>query len=228
MEGGALLTPEFNEFSKKHVMFLHVTTRIEGRKDEDLFNKVGGRGFPSFFVLDSDGKVVAQHEGPRTAAAFAETIDKAKEFVTLRDKAKAGDAAAKVDYLFARVRMGQLSADEMKAEAKSLKMSDEQQKTYRGLLANVMMDDEQTKAVGKAFVEMQKNGYVPEDGRKQQAFYLAIFRYGNLLGDAAMMDGACNGLEKVWAGNPNGMQYLDTLRKEVEKAKEKAKEKENQ
>ena len=70
MEGGALLSPEFQSFSKDFVMLLHVTTHIKDRKHDDLLGTVGGRGFPSFFVLDKDGSVLGQHMGPRDAASF--------------------------------------------------------------------------------------------------------------------------------------------------------------
>jgi hypothetical protein len=221
VEGGALLTDEFKAFSKNHVMFLHITTRIEGRKDEGLFSEVGGRGFPSFFVLDAEGNVLAQHQKARTAEGFAETMNEAQEFIDLRKKAEAGDAAAKIDYLFARVRMGQLSADEMKAEAKSLNMSDEQRKTFRALVANSMMDEVQTKAVGKAFLEMEKEGYIPDDPRKRPNFYNSIFQYASLIEDVALMERSFKGLEDALRDEPRAAAYLNSLRDKVEKAKAK-------
>jgi hypothetical protein len=224
VEGGALLTEEFNAFSKNHVMFLHITTHIEGRKDEDLFSKVGGRGFPSFFILDAAGNVVAQHEGPRTAEGFAQTMNKAQEFIDLKKKAEAGDAAAKVDYLLARLRMGQLSPDEAKAAAKSLKMSDEQQKTFRGLVADSMMEKEQTKAVGQAFLKMEKEGYIPNDQRNRLIFYSSIFQYAELMKDIPMMERTFKAFRDAGQGDQRFANYTNMLEKKLEKAKAEAKQ----
>ena len=66
MEGGALLSPEFKKFSENHVMFLHITTRIKDRKHDRLLGEVGGTGFPSFFILESDGSVVGKHPADLT------------------------------------------------------------------------------------------------------------------------------------------------------------------
>lgn len=219
MEGGALLSDEFNEFSKKHVMFLHITTHIEGRKDEDLFSKVGGRGWPSFFVLDAEGNVLAKHSGPRTAEGFASTMNDAQKFVDLKTKAEAGDAAAKIDYLFARMRMGQLNADQMKAEAKGLEMSDEQRKTFRALVANSMMEEEQTKAVGKAFLKMEQEGYIPDDPRKRPMFFNSIFQYAVLTNDIPLMERSLKGLEEAVAGDRRYAGYLKSLHAKIDKAK---------
>ena len=51
MEGGALLDPKFKDFSKNHVMFLSIETRITDRKHDTLLQEKGFRGFPSFAVL---------------------------------------------------------------------------------------------------------------------------------------------------------------------------------
>ena len=67
MEDGVLRTDEFKKFSEDYVMFLHITTRIEGRENDGLLGDVGGTGFPTLVVLDATGSVIAKHgRRPRT------------------------------------------------------------------------------------------------------------------------------------------------------------------
>ena len=57
-------------------MFCHITTQIEGDKHGDLLEKKGGQGFPHIVFMDSDGKVLAEHQGDRSADEFAKTGQK--------------------------------------------------------------------------------------------------------------------------------------------------------
>jgi len=221
VEGGPLLTEEFKEFTKGVVPFLHITTHIEGRKDEDLFGTLGGRGFPTFFFLDAKGDVVAQHDGPRSAEGFAATKEKAQEFIDLRNKAAAGDKAAKFKYTLARAGMGKLTVAELQKEIKGLgKLSDADQATYRSALAELMVDEIQQTAVGERYAAMLKDGLVPSDAQKQVQFYWTIFGYAEYSKDVTLAGKALAGLKTAAAGEARYARALDNADQRYAKMKE--------
>jgi len=51
VEDGVFSSEAFAKLSKDFVMFLHVTTRIPGRKDDMLLFRLGGRSFPYVAIL---------------------------------------------------------------------------------------------------------------------------------------------------------------------------------
>jgi len=77
VENGLFSTAEFKGFSKNHVMFLSIMTRIGGRADDDLLGTYGFRGFPSFGALDSKGKMLVKPRG-RSIDAFEAAMKEAK------------------------------------------------------------------------------------------------------------------------------------------------------
>jgi len=203
-------------------MLLHVTTRIEGRKHDDLLQTVGGRGFPSFFVLDASGEVIGQHRGTRDVAGFAATMQDAAAFVALRQKAAAGDKAAQVDYLIAQARFGKVDVDAFRAGIAKLEMTKEQKQTYQAVLANAMYDEVQATAVGKAFLQIEKDGLVPDDRSKRPMFYYQIFRYAAVKKDVPLMERAQAEVKKAWCANPRYKTLLANLERQIESAKKEA------
>ena len=222
MEGGALLTEEFKEFSETVVPFLHITTQIEGRKHDDLLGTVGGRGFPSFFFLDAKGEVVGQVQGSdRTAEGFAESAKQAQEFIDVRNKAAAGDKGAKFKYALARAGMGKLTVEEFKKEIKGVgKLSDADQAAYNGALADLMVDEIQATAVGERFAKMLSEGLVPVDNMKQVNFYWALFGYAEHVKDVALMGKAFTGLQTAAGDDPRFVRAVQNAEQRLAKANE--------
>ncbi|MHC4514972.1 MAG: hypothetical protein ACYS5W_14855 [Planctomycetota bacterium] len=87
-------TTEFSDWSKQHVMFLHVTTRLEDRKHDGLLKEKGFRGFPSLAFMDASGIVTARHAGQRDLEGLSKTAEKADAYLALRKKAESGDEVA--------------------------------------------------------------------------------------------------------------------------------------
>lgn len=96
-EGGPLVSEAFIAFAKDKPLFLHITTQIAGRQGDDLAKTYGFTMFPTFCVLDAEGKLLMTHSGPRTAEALAATYETALSLSGLKAKADAGDAAAKLE-----------------------------------------------------------------------------------------------------------------------------------
>jgi len=225
VEGGALLTDEFSEFSKNYVMFLHVTTRIPGRKDDDLLGKVGGTGFPSFFMLDADGEVIGQHRGERSAAGFEKTATAAREFVALREAAAKGDATAKVRLVLAEARMGKLNADELQQKiAQAGALDDAVKKEYRGVLAGLLMEKAQRTAVGERLLELHAQGLIPEDAMQRRSFYGAIWSAALYKKDAAAARIGLDGMKEVYGDDARYAAFFTNAEKQIAEMTGEAKE----
>ncbi len=74
-------------------MFLSIMSNVPGRVDDNLLSIYNQPGFPSFLILDAEGKKVADVEG-RDVVAFEAAFTKGAETVAVYKKAAAGDVAA--------------------------------------------------------------------------------------------------------------------------------------
>lgn len=102
-----LSSREFRAFSQKHVMFLNIMTRIDGYPQEDMLGKVGGRGFPTFRILDKNGKVIGSPAG-RSMAAFAGAMAAVPAPAAV--KARPVDRVALAMELLRQVKLGKLTS----------------------------------------------------------------------------------------------------------------------
>ncbi len=220
MEGGALLTPEFQEFSKNHVMFLHVTTQIKGRKDDDLLGKKGGRGFPFLCVMDDQGNVLAQHEGDRTAEAFEATVGEAQKFIDLKKRAASGDKPAGIDYALARCRKGQINFEELSKELKPLgKLTAEQQKAFDGLKADDLVRQTLDVEVGRKFAEMQSKGIIPVDEEQEQRFWEHIRSYAETTKNVKVFETWLAFMKTKFGSHPNAKPYFEAQEQKLAEMK---------
>ena len=106
MENGLFSSPEFAEWSKSYVIYVHISTRIEGRKDEGLFREKGFTGFPTLAFLDTNGDLTAKHAGSRVIPELDKTAKKSTAYSALRSKAKVGDKAASQHLFIADLELG--------------------------------------------------------------------------------------------------------------------------
>jgi hypothetical protein len=223
LEGGALLTEEFKKFSNDYVMFLHVTTRIEGRKDDDLLRTVGGRGFPHLCMLDEDGNVIATHRGPRDVTAFQGTAARAVRFMELKAKAQAGDREARIEFAIQRADMGQLKRAELEQEIAGLgELTPEQDKALKGVLANLMYEELRMTALAERLLAMEKEGLIPSDEQKQIQFYDTLVQYASYKKDPGLYEKALDKIEPLLEDNPRGATYLKLHREQLESLKASA------
>jgi len=131
VEGGALLEADFVALAKEVTLFCHITSRLPNAPDPDLLQQKGGRGFPTFAILDSDGELLVKHEGPRTVPALAGSLQRGRDAARLRKKAEGGDAEAAADWLVHRARLGQIKRDDALRILEGLKLSEERSALIR-------------------------------------------------------------------------------------------------
>jgi hypothetical protein len=88
------------------VLFLHVSTRLKTREHDGLFGDKGFTGFPSLAFTDAKGDIIARHASARDLPSLDKTAGMATAYLALRDKAAAGDPAARQHLFVADLGLG--------------------------------------------------------------------------------------------------------------------------
>lgn len=221
---------------------LHVTTHVKTDPDQDLLGEKGGNGFPYLCILDSEGRVLAQHEGARTAEGFGETMKTAQEFADLRKKAEGGDAAAQAEVFDKDLELNNLKAADAKAAIAKMKdLSDEKKKAYESKIVGLEVQDIMMEfnkaaqdiaqgdkaagkkvqaAAGRKFIEMKKAGHVPEDEQHMQPFWIFIMEAAEEAKDAALYEEALKPLKEKFGANPQAKKFFEERDATLAKLKE--------
>jgi len=235
LESGTLSEPEFAEFAKDVTLFLHITTRITGRKDEDLLSKVGGRGFPHLVAMDATGKLFGS-PNDRTVESFRKLMTVVSEYGNFKAKAEKGDAVAKVEFFIRALKVGDFKKlDEAKKHLATLKKVSKEQKTeIDGLLYGLEVRDiveplnqnkddgkkaELTKSVGKKLVEMDKAGHLPAMDEDFGVFYSVILSYAEQEKDIPLFEKGLEALKARFGDNLN-QRFLSAKEQILEKMKD--------
>lgn len=224
------------------MLYLNVTSHVDGDADQELLGEKGGGGFPYLVVLDSEGNVLAKHEGQRTADAFGATLKTATAYAELRAKAAGGDAAAAKEVLFKDAEMGNLKAADAKAALEKMKdLTDDEKTKLSGLILDLELKDVMTQfgkdvkglgqddkakikvaqaAAGRKFLEMQKAGRAPGDESDFfQPYYIFIMEAAEEGKDAAKYEEALKVMEDKFGDNPNAKKFFDEHHATLDKLK---------
>jgi hypothetical protein len=215
-----LSTKEFGEFAKEFVMFAHVTTRIEGRKDDDLLSKKGGTGFPYLTALDAKGDVIAKLAGGRTVEGFRAMMADGAKFQTVRAKEKK-TLDDEIFLLQHDISMGNADLAAAKSRAAALKgLSDAQKKDLDGAILGLEIqaamprpkNAEEAKsqglAAGKTFAEMWAAGREPTDEQAIGNFFSLILEHADAVKDAALFEKALEKLRAKFGSNPQAAGFF--------------------
>jgi hypothetical protein len=221
------------KFAADYVLFCHITTQVETDKHQDLLEKKGGQGFPHIVFMDSDGTVLATHEGARDADAFAKSGAKAKDFIALRDKAATGDAAAKIDFLAAQMELGQVGEEEADKRLKELgKLTPEQQKKFaalksgaavKAILAGVS-DEKSAAEAGRKFLAMKKAGRPEPLGESEiQPYWILMMQVAEKDKDVATYEEALKALKARFGTVEEAKEFFEGAEKTLKALKEEKK-----
>jgi len=210
------------------VLFLHVTTRIQGAKYDDLLTEKGGTGFPHLAFLDASGEVIAEHNGPRTVPAFRKMLAKAKRIVELRAKAAAGDKAARIDLLILETSLGKRELADLKdlLEEEGLEPDEAQKAALLGLetdesVREIAEDfqrakDDRTRArVRQELVAVFRGGGRPHGDMEQEYFWALLLMEGVESGDRELLRAAIEGAKPLAAESPNVANALSNAEKKL-------------
>ncbi len=212
------------------MLYCNIMSHVATDKDQDLLEKVGGQGFPHIVFMDAEGKVLAEHESERSAAAFGKTGEKARSFLSLKAKAEKGDKAAQVENALAQLELGQIKAAEAKERLKGRTLSKEQQAKLDGLasgaevkeiLETVTQDEETQNAAAKKFLAMKKAGKpAPSDDRLAQPYWILMMNCAEDEKDAALFEECLKALKARFGDNPRAQNFFKAKEEALEKLKE--------
>jgi len=230
MEGGLLSSDEFNAFAKKYVLYVNVTTRIDGRPGEDLLYRKGGRGFPYVAAMNAEGKVTAQlGVGGRNLEGFEALMKAAAEYEARQDD-PIGSAQDVARWIRFEVRVGNISP----ADARKLVVIGLDEESAKGIereIADVQIaamllsirSPAETPDVGKKLAVMMRDGQVPTDSEQAEDYYEAIIAYAERDGDLDALERALRALRRRAGDDERMMRYIDEKTKVLEALKAKAK-----
>ena len=220
VEDGVLRTPAFQEFAKDYVLFLHVTTMIEGRKDDELLMRIGGAAFPHLVVMDVDGSVVREHRAAPSVEAFKESGEAGKARIALRRKAKAGDRDAILQFALARATAGQITSRKLAREiARAGELSPAEEQLYRKTLTTLRFDEAKVYAQGAWFAGMLADGLVPEGDEKQTAFFLEIMKWAEWREEIATYERALKEMRRMHGEDQRAAEFFAMADRQLAKLK---------
>jgi len=227
LEGGAFNSPEFREFSKNVVPFLHVTTHIEGRTDDDLLARKAKRVvFPTILILDAEGEVLVTLDRARLSSVLGTGVDPVpswrkqlaacERYVALRAKAAAGDASVKVGLAVAALTIGKLSFEQFDAEVAGAALTAEQKQAIGQVRANAIceeisarmrsrgQDPATDRAATETFAKLFAAGTHP-DSDSSYMYWWVIAKHGLATHDRAMLERSLEALRATggpgrWGG----------------------------
>lgn len=211
------------------MLLCHITSNVKSDKYQTLLQEKGGNGFPYLVFMDSEGNVLAKHEGARNAEGFEKSAGKAAEFTALKKKAEEGDAAAKIDLLIAQLTLNHLKVEEAQKRLKELgDVPKDKQEKIAGMILNAEVNEiartitkeKPTRlAAGKKYLEMKKAGRVPTADQEMQVFWILMMEFAENEKDAETYEAGLATLKAKFGGNPRTKKFFEEKEAALEKLK---------
>lgn len=171
--------------------------------------------------MDASGDVLAEHDGPRTVAAFAATAARAQRYVELRAIADP-TPAQKVELFLAELGMGKLDLATAQTRRAALEgLTPEQEAQISTALTDLeVMNILQTTPnrpgqegpikvqLGGRFAEMLAAGKRPSADQPFQAFYGLIMDWAEAQKDVAVFEQALGAMRERFGKLPQAAQFF--------------------
>ena len=122
MEGGPLLSDWWKKSTNRFVPYLNISARLSEKPDQQMLEKYGLRGFPSFLILDAEGQVLFgkepywrpdSPENLESGLSEVETIFRLKKMVS--ENPEDVTAKAELTLILGLLNPNQCSFSEMEA-----------------------------------------------------------------------------------------------------------------
>lgn len=216
---------EFQEWSKNCVLFLHVTSRVEGDKYQKLASRRGSSGFPYLAFLDANGDLLAGRVS-RDVKSFEFSLNKAREVKQelddLAKRSEAGDKEADKLRFFKKVELLHFSAAKARQAMEGLGLSaDEKKKAeaelvdldIREVMLTLTLDEKTRIAAGSKFAEMKEDGRIPSAPQKTEwrYFYHFIMIYAESEKNVKLFEDALETWKKQYGSNPRQQNSIKAL-----------------
>jgi hypothetical protein len=203
------------------VLYCNITSWVPTDPDQDLMVQKGGRSFPYLIFMDSEGNILAWHEGERDAEGFARTGKKATAFLELKARADKGDPAAQFDLAIAQLELGHITSEEARKKLPGLgSLSKAQQSKMdrllvtvevREILGTVTYEWETQRAAAKRFLELRKAGHAAPEGDEAQPYWILIMKYAEEEKDVAIFSEALQALKAKYADHPQAAEVFSRM-----------------
>jgi hypothetical protein len=221
LENGSFSSDEFAKWSKGVVPYLHVTTHIEGRANDDLLSVYGGRGFPTLKFLDAKGNAIGEPNG-RDIKAFDATVAKIKDLDDLRKRIKKGEKGLDAKLLLAELKMGAVKYGDAKKRFASIKKIKPEVKTeIEGMIIGLefneimgSMTEENHKELGAKVAKMARDGRIP-GGYDKDMFWQVVAGWADENGDLPLLKKGYKYLNEKYGSNERAKQFLDNMKSRI-------------
>jgi hypothetical protein len=211
------------------VLFLHVTTHIDGRENDDLLSDKGDRvAFPTVILLDADGERLWARPGGMSVAAYVRIVGAAQTYLDARKKGAAGGAKLKVDGFLAGVRLGLEDLRDLDKTVGDTALDDAQKRELAVLRANEALAaaariKDRAEATA-AMLEIHAGGVHP-DSPEVFTYWSVLRDHAASKPDLALMEEATAALRAILEqhkDNARARDLLDKIEKELSDAKKRA------
>lgn len=180
--------------------------------------------------MDSEGAVLAKHNGGRSVKGFEATGKNVVAYMELKKKAEGDEKAAKIDLVLVEIELGKTSLEDGQKKLKELgELSKDQQAKLDGILTNgkvmetvkpLRRNDKQGMIdAGKKFFEMKKEGKIPSGDQEFQFFHILIMDYAESAKDAKGFEESYAALKERFADSIN-KQWVQQNDERLKKLKE--------
>lgn len=222
MEGGALSSAAFKEFSAQVVPFLHVTSHVDGRPLDDLLmDKAERPSFPSFLFLDAAGEVVCEYAGAPDVKGFARAAQRVRHFLELKQRKAAGDAAVDIDLAITAAELWRMDVAELEEALEEKELGEADRKRVRQLQVNAeveetlpyvrgLKDRDERLAATEDLVTLHAGGVDPDSAGTLQYWEL-LAEYGMEKGDARLLADAIAALRGYAGEDPRLAGRLEAM-----------------
>jgi hypothetical protein len=198
-----------------------VTTRIEGRKNDDLLRRKAKRVvFPTIILMDGSGEPLYTFDraamsawlagGPVPMDVFARKLDACERYLALAAKARAGDDV-KVELALAAAAIRRIDVAELEKRLDGAELTPAQAKAVRQLRVNEVCErnvdmlrtprgnrPDEFKRITREFVELYRAGTQP-DCDAAITYWWVIAYHGAETRDADMLEAGLRAI-KAWPG----------------------------
>lgn len=223
LESSLLSTPEFAEFSKSVVLFLHNTSRVEDEPYPKLLSEKGFGGFPSICFMDETGEVTVralQREiGSLTRARTRlDELAVARAKVAKAEAAGKPDAAAARDLLFVEIELQMVTPEQVRERAKTMQLGDADRERLESFFVDAEVRTARAKArelgaeeIGKRFAGMVETGRLPSGEAEANYFWQMVLGHASKQRDAKLAQRAFDVLDAKKLAAPLRERYRALL-----------------
>jgi hypothetical protein len=219
LEDGTLSEEQFRAFAQDVVLYLHVTSHVDGDPHPNQLREKGGSSFPYLVFLDAAGDPIARPDGDGVDALRDALEGPVAAFRQLVDAARDGGDEARARLFRRRVELGHFL--DFEAARREMAAHAALTEAERRTLEQQLVDQEFNQILGTAKgIEdaaragaqtrpMLDKGRIPTSGSLPLYYWAFLGQHGAASKDAALVERAIAGLRPI----PRGKSIADQLQK---------------